>query len=297
MSTITLHHAVRMDGQDISASSDALFPWWSITKSVLAAAVLRLVDQGRVDLNQSYGDRPYSIRQLLQHTAGLSTYGGAAYHSAVASHEPVWSVDELLHRVQSDRLIFKPGQGWAYSNVGYLFVRHFIEQQMKLDLNAALSELVFKPMGMQRTRIATAPADMAETYWGNLSGYDPRWVYHGLLIAPPSEAVRFLGNLLSDTFLSERSRAELLNEYVLEENVEGRPWTRACYGLGLMIGSMGEAGRVRGHSGGGPASVSALYRFSDIPGAPIVAVFGDGADGSATEWEAARLALRARETK
>ena len=57
-------------------------------------------------------------------------------------------------------------------------------------------------------------------------------------------------------------------------------------------GDMGEAGRVCGHSGGGNASVSALYRFSDIAGAPVVSVFGDGTDGSATEWEAVRLALR-----
>lgn len=292
-----MHYAVQIDGHDISVSSDALFPWWSITKSVLAAAVLRLVDQGRVDLDQRYGDKLYSIRQLLQHTAGLSTYGGAAYHDAVASHEPVWPVDELLRRVQSDRLIFEPGQGWAYSNVGYLFVRQFIEQQMNLDLNGALSELVFQPMGLQRTRIATTPADMAETYWGNASSYDPRWVYHGLLVGPPSDAIRFLDNLQSHTFLSERCRAEMLSEYALSEGGGGRPWTRTGYGLGLMIGEMGEAGRVCGHSGGGNASVSALYRFSDIAGAPIVAVFGEGTDGSVTEWEAVRLALRAGEAK
>jgi len=291
MSSITLHHAVQLDGEDVSASSDALFPWWSITKSVLAAAILRLVDQGRVDLDQRYEDKPYSIRQLLQHTAGLRTYGGAAYHDAVASHAPVWPAEELLHRVQSDQLIFEPGQGWAYSNVGYLFVRQFIERQMNLDLDAALSKLVFQPMDLQRTRIATTVADMAETYWGNALGYDPRWVYHGLLIGPASDAVRFLDNLLSAAFLSERCRAELLSEYALNEAGDDRPWTRTGYGLGLMIGEMGEAGTVRGHTGGGNASVSALYRFSDIAGAPIVAVFGDGTDGSATEWEAVRLAL------
>jgi len=297
MSPITLHYAVQVDGQDMFTTSDALFPWWSITKSVLAAAVLRLVDQGRVDLDQRYGDKPYSFRQLLQHTAGLCTYGGAAYHDAVASHQPVWPVEELLRRVQSERLIFEPGQGWAYSNVGYLFVRQFIEQQMNLDLNAALSELVFQPMGLQRTRIAITPADMDDAYWGNSSDYDPRWVYHGLLIGPASDAVRFLDILLSDTFLSERCRTELLNEYALAENVEGRPWTRTGYGLGLMIGEMGEAGGVCGHTGGGNVSASALYRFHDIAGAPIVAVFGDGTDGAATEWEAVRLALRARGTK
>ncbi|WP_424630126.1 serine hydrolase domain-containing protein [Bradyrhizobium sp. SYSU BS000235] len=292
MSPITMHHAVQRNGQDICASSDALFPWWSITKPVLAAAVLRLVDRGRVDLDQQYDDKPYSIRQLLQHTAGLSTYGGAAYHDAVASHEPVWPVEELLRRVQADRLIYAPGQGWAYSNVGYLLVRQFIEQQMNLDLNAALSELVFNPMGLQRSRIATTPADMAETYWGNSPGYDPRWVYHGLLIGPPSDAVRFLDNLQSDTFLSERCRLEMLGEHPLNESGGGRPWTRTGYGFGLMIGEMGEAGRVCGHTGGGNASVSALYRFSDIAGAPIVAVFDEGTDGSAVEWEAVRLALQ-----
>lgn len=297
MSSVTLHHAVKLDGQGISASLDALFPWWSITKSVLAAAVLRLVDQGRVDLDQRYGDKPYSIRQLLQHTSGLSTYGGAAYHDAVASSDPVWPVEDLLHRVQSDRLIFEPGQGWAYSNVGYLFVRQLIEQQMNLDLNAALSELVFQPMGLQRTRIATTPADMADTYWGNASGYDPRWVYHGLLIGPPSDAVRFLDNLQSGTFLSERCRAEAMTEYALNESGGGRPWTRTGYGFGLMIGEMGEAGRVCGHTGGGDASVSALYRFFDIAGAPIVAVFGESTDGAAPEWEAVRLALLAGEAR
>ncbi len=86
----------------------------------------------------------------------------------------------------------------------------------------------------------------------------------------------------------------MLSEYALAEHVEGRPWTRTGYGLGLMIGEVGEAGRVVGHTGGGNASVSALYRFTDISGMPIVAVFGDGTEGSATEWETVRLALRAQ---
>jgi D-alanyl-D-alanine carboxypeptidase len=294
MSSITLHHAVQVGGQDISVSSDALFPWWSITKSVLAAAVLRLVDQGRADLDRRFQDKPYSIGQLLQHTAGVNTYGGAVYHDAVASHEPVWSVEDVCRRVQSDRLIFEPGQGWSYSNIGYLFVRQFIEQETKLDLNGALSELVFRPMGLQHTRIATTAGDMADTSWGNSANYDPRWVYHGLLIGPPSDAVRLLGSLQSDTFLSERCRKVMLSEYALGGHLEGRPWTRTGYGLGLMIGEMGEAGRVWGHSGGGPASVSALYCFPDIAGTPIVAVFGEGADEFAAEWEAVRLALDAQ---
>jgi D-alanyl-D-alanine carboxypeptidase len=92
--------------------SDALFPWWSITKTVLAAAVLRLADSGRFSLDDFYRDRPYTIRQLLQHTAGLNTYGGDRYRAAVAAGEPTWPVAELLARVNVDRLLFRPDDGW-----------------------------------------------------------------------------------------------------------------------------------------------------------------------------------------
>ena len=169
---------------------DALFPWWSITKTVFAAAVLRLADSGRLSLDNFYRDRPYTIRQLLQHTAGLNTYGGPPYRAAVAAGDPVWPVAELLARVKADRLVFSPGEGWAYSNVGYLFVRELIEETVDMEIDELLRALVFEPMGIQRTRIAKTPDDMAQTYWGNPNGYDPRWVYHGLLIGPPSDAVR-----------------------------------------------------------------------------------------------------------
>ena len=84
--------------------------------------------QGEVVARQLLQNRPYTIRQLLQHTAGLNTYGGPPYCAAVAAGDPVWPVAELLARVKADRLIFSPGEGWAYSDVGYLFVRQLIEE-------------------------------------------------------------------------------------------------------------------------------------------------------------------------
>ena len=55
------------------------------------------------------------------------------------------------------------------------------------------------------TRIAATPEDMARSHWGNPSGYDPRWVYHGLLVGPPSDAVAFLRGAFSGAFLSAQS--------------------------------------------------------------------------------------------
>jgi D-alanyl-D-alanine carboxypeptidase len=286
-----LSYAINRGNGPTEGESVALFPWWSITKSVLAAAVLRLADQGRFSLDDFYNGRRYTIRQLLQHTAGLNTYGGPAYQAAVAAGDPVWPVAELLARVNAERLIFTPGEDWAYSNVGYIFVRQLIEEKTGLEIDEALRMLVFGPMDIRRTRIAAAPDDMKQTFWGNPDGYDPRWVYHGLLIGPPSDAVDFLRRLFSETFLSEGARSAMKAMHTLGDGIAGRPWTRTGYGLGLMIGEMGDAGTAFGHSGVGHDCVSSLYCFPELPGSPVAAVFGQGTDEGVTETEAVRLAV------
>jgi len=291
MAQNNLPHAIMRGSGPAEGCSDALFPWWSITKSVLAAAMLKLADQGRLSLDDFYKQSPYTIRQLLQHTAGLTNYGGPPYQAAVAAGDPVWPVAELLARVNADRLIFDPGEGWAYSNIGYLLVRQLIEESTGLEIDAALRGLVLGPMGIVRTRIATTPDDMKQTFWGNPNGYDPRWVYHGLLIGPPSDAAGFLRSLFSGTFLSEYARSAMKTMHALGGSIAGRPWTKIGYGLGLMMGEMGEAGTVFGHSGAGHDSVSSLYCFSGLPGSPVVAVFGQGTDEAITESEAVRLAV------
>ena len=285
-------HAIGRGNDRTYGESNELFPWWSITKTVFAAAVLRLADRERLSLDNFYRNRPYTIRQLLQHTAGLNTYGGPPYRAAVAAGDPVWPVAELLARVKADRLIFSPGEGWAYSNVGYLFVRHLIEETVDMEIDESLRELVFEPMGIQRTRIAKTPGDMAQTHWGNPNGYDPRWVYHGLLIGPPSDAVEFLRRLFSGTFLSQDAASAMKSLHALGGSIAGRPWKKTGYGLGLMIGEMEKAGLVYGHSGVGHESVSSLYCFPELPDRPVVAVFAQGTNEGTSEFEALNLALR-----
>ena len=60
---------VTSDGEAIDV------PWWSFTKTVLAAAALALVRDGRLALDEPLPGRPYTLRQLLQHRAGLTDYG------------------------------------------------------------------------------------------------------------------------------------------------------------------------------------------------------------------------------
>lgn len=174
---IGLFHSalVKTDGSvSVRGAATARFPWWSFTKTALAICALRLVEEGLVDLDALRPGKPFTLRQLLQHRAGVPEYGRLhSYHEAVARHDPPWSRELLLETVAADRLDFEPGTGWAYSNVGYLFVRDTIEQITGLTLAIALRRFVTDPLGLQSVKLATTPSDFSNVYWMSNSEYDP----------------------------------------------------------------------------------------------------------------------------
>jgi hypothetical protein len=69
---------------------------------------------GALALDAQLPARPYTLRQLLQHRAGLRDYGPlAAYHDAVARGDSPWDDATLMHEVQADDLLFEPERGSA----------------------------------------------------------------------------------------------------------------------------------------------------------------------------------------
>ncbi len=249
-------------GADSSAESAALVPWWSYTKTALASAALVLVAQGRLALDDTLAGHPFSLRHLLQHRSGLPDYGSLdAYHAAVAAGQTPWPLQDMMHRLQTGTLLFPPGHGWQYSNVGYLLVRRLIEQAADQPLGAALQRLVFAPLGLTGVQLAQVPADLDATAWGNARGYHPGWVYHGLLVGPAESAVLLLHRLLAGALLPPALLDAMCAAHPVAGRVPGRPWLSGAYGLGLMIGRTAAPGNFIGHTGGGPGSASAVYRF------------------------------------
>jgi D-alanyl-D-alanine carboxypeptidase len=242
-------------------------PWWSYGKTVLASAALALVAEGRLQLDEPVRGRLFTLRQLLQHRAGLRCYGTLrAYHAAVAEDEEPWPVKEMLRRVDAETLAYEPGHGWGYSNVGYLFVRNLIENETGVPLGPALERLVFRPLGISGVAVAREPADLDATAWGNARRYHPDWVYHGLLVGTPSAAAFFLHRLLAGDLLPPDLLTGMRDGHAVGGVIPGRPWKTASYGLGLMIGQGEPPGVYVGHTGGGPGSTSAVYQLAGGPG-------------------------------
>lgn len=67
-------HAWKSSGE-VFSNSDAIAPWWSITKTVIAVSSLKLWEAGDLDLDEPLPSHPFTLRQLLKHTAGVPNYG------------------------------------------------------------------------------------------------------------------------------------------------------------------------------------------------------------------------------
>lgn len=93
---------------------------------------------------------------------------------------------------------------------------------------------------------------------GDARGYHPGWVYHGLLVGPLDSAALLLQRLLMGGMLASSTLDKMASGHPLPAYAEP-PWSHPAYGLGLMVPAVAGAGRVYGHSGGGPGSQIAVY--------------------------------------
>jgi CubicO group peptidase (beta-lactamase class C family) len=272
----------------------AIVPWWSITKTCLAACTLVLVAGGRLELDRTLSGRRFTLRQLLQHTSGLGCYTETPdYESALDRHDDPWTDDELLQRIEKQQPLFEPGQGWSYSNCGYFLVRRLIEQTTSMDIERALKALVLGPLGIEQSFIARTRADLQRSVWGDEDNFHPGWVAHSLLMGPPSDVAQFMHRLFTGSLLPPPLLDAMRDRHPVKAKLTGRPWQTARYGLGLMMDIASPYGLCIGHSGQGPDSVAAAYHFPDLDPPRTVAAFAPTDDQGIAERavleEAARL--------
>jgi CubicO group peptidase (beta-lactamase class C family) len=279
----------------VSGDGSVLVPWWSITKSCLAACVLVLAAGGRLDLDRQMSGRRFTPRQLLQHTSGLSCYTEHPdYDPALDRHEDPWTDDHLLALSESVAPLFPPGQGWSYSNTGYFLVRRLIEQTTGTDIERALRTLVLGPLGVENAFIARTRADLKRSEWGDEDDFHPGWVSHGLLMGSPAEAVLFMHGLFTGALLPASLCAAMRERRAVNVELPDRPWRTAGYGLGLMMDIASPHGLCIGHSGQGPDSVAAAYHFPDLDPPRTVAAFAPTDDQGIAERAVLEEASRLR---
>jgi len=279
-----------LNGRAVSPqTTEPVVPWWSFTKTVLAATALTLVRDGLLALDDDVAEGPFTLRQLLRHEAGLADYGELAeYHAAVADRKSPWSEAEMLRRLDAERLRYVPGEGWRYSNVGFLYVSRLIERTTGLEIEQALIQRILAPLALTGVRLAKTAADLQDGCLGTEADYDPAWVYHGLLVGTLTDEAMLLDGLLSGSILPPALLDEMLCARALGGPIPGRPWLTPGYALGLMQSGVEQGLILSGHTGAGPGSVVAVYRGTTANTTATCAVFSEGADQGRIEAELVR---------
>ncbi|WP_349239657.1 serine hydrolase domain-containing protein [Streptomyces sp. CC208A] len=218
----------------------------SITKTFVAAAVLKETERGRVRLDDPIGDhlpdlvpgergRRVTVRMLLNHTSGIAEYIPYAFPSITGAEGPVSarSLDENRHRrFRPAELIAlglaappagEPGATpGTYSNTNYLLIGQLLERVTGLPAEEHITRHVIRPAGLRNTffptgtRVRGPHSRMYEGLWGALqpprdySDYDMSWVMAGAgLVSTMEDLNRFYGRLLAGEVVSRASLAEM----------------------------------------------------------------------------------------
>ncbi len=152
-----------------SAGADTLFPLASLSKWFTAIGVMKLVEDGRVDLDspvQNYLERwqlpesaydhgEVTVRRLLSHTAGLTDgLGFGDYRSSETVPGIVEALDAPRASSGEPRVIavgMEPGREFAYSGGGYLILELLIEDVTGMSFADYMQKTLFDPLGMRRT--------------------------------------------------------------------------------------------------------------------------------------------------
>ncbi|XLZ72482.1 serine hydrolase [Massilia sp. SR12] len=143
----------------VPARADSSYRLASVTKPMTAVAVLRLVEQGKIDLDEEvqayvphFPRKPYpvTVRQLLGHLGGINTYVNPQAEQHFKEHK---DTRQSLAVFQDFDLIAEPGTRYRYTSYGYNLLGAAIEGASGQTYADYMKATVWAPLGMASTRM------------------------------------------------------------------------------------------------------------------------------------------------
>ncbi|MDH5589288.1 MAG: serine hydrolase [Gemmatimonadota bacterium] len=258
---------------DVPMATDAVFEIGSVTKQFTAAAVMRLVEEGKIDLDADVTTylpdydtqgRHIPIRRLLDHTSGIKGYTEMpAFGEIVMRDLPR---DSLVARFEAVPLEFEPGTAEIYNNSAYFLLGLVIEEASGEPYGEYVATHFFEPLGMSRSYYCDQDAVVARRAHGydqgpeglRQKGYlNHLWPYAaGSLCSTAGDLVRWNQALHGGEVVSDGSYRTMTTPRPL---VDGTP---IRYAGGLMVFDDGGR-RAITHGGGINGFLSDTWVYPD----------------------------------
>ena len=288
----------------VAVTPETVFHIASISKNILAAVVLQLVDEGKLRLDDDVTKyvpeaptqgRQVTVRQLLNHTSGI--YSFTSLPNAADNERLELTHEQVLGLIKDRPFDFEPGTRWRYDNSAFYLAGMVVERVTKQEYGAYVREHVFKPLGMSSASLCYARMVVPHL----ASGYEVdggalvnaafvSWKLPfaaGAVCATATDLAKWQAALDSGRVLTASSLALMRTPTTLADG------TKIDYGLGTRLGSL-DGHRVLGHSGGGGGFRVLLESFPDDHLTIVILMnMGDAASPSpvAVAPEIARAAL------
>lgn len=256
----------------------------SIAKTYMAVGILKMYEQGKIDLDapmtrylpEKYsryimGAEKVSVRMLLNHTSGIPEYNSApAYVTRLLQHpDYAFTPEEYLQYIEGKPLSFAPGSRYSYRNTNYLLLA-LIADALTGDHAKFIAENIFTPAGLSHTFYRNHPGylnypNLTNAYWDRYSNgilenasqmqrnNVAALIGDDGIVATPVDAVKFLKGLMEAKLFTPET-LEIMKTWVKDK--EGNP----NYGLGLDH-AIFRGQPAYGHSGGGIGAGCQLYYF------------------------------------
>jgi D-alanyl-D-alanine carboxypeptidase len=266
---------------DIPNRIDTKFNLGSMNKMFTAVAILQLVEQGKISVDDrviehlpEYPNRDVAgrvtIHQLLTHTSGMGDFFTNEYFETSKDH--FRNLNDYLSLFVEQPLQFEPGTQGSYSNAGFLVLGLIIEEITGQTYFDYVRENIYQPCGMTDTDSYEADKivpNIAIGYSrkssndGSLSSnlyFNPvRGSSAGGGFSTAGDMLKFSNCLMKHQLLNPE-----LTDVLLEDKVNSPiPGMEGRYGYGFMVGMMNNH-RIVGHVGSAPGVCSNLDVFVDL---------------------------------
>lgn len=272
----------------IANRADTKFNLASISKMWTAVAVLKLVEQGKLSLDDtlaqwvpSYPHKQaasrITLRQLLHHRAGLGEWDGRQIKGPLTASEAAATMSEQPG---------EPDKSFAYSNAGYVLLSAAAEKASGLSFEQLMEEFIFRPAGMKNSGFWPVTAIVPNRATGYLRpsddplGFGPKFA-NDQFLGYAGNASGGAYSTLDDVFAFHRALAtgrllkpetvKMMVEMSVEFAGSPRPWR---YGLGLRLEDCAGVPTL-GHGGGGPNSGVSSATFATLDGSWTIIVLGN----------------------
>ncbi|HEY6120773.1 MAG TPA: serine hydrolase domain-containing protein [Pyrinomonadaceae bacterium] len=166
-------------GQPTAVTPDTLFHMASVTKPFVATAIMQMVEQGKLALDDPVTKHlPYfrlddpryqlvTIRQLLNHTSGMPDVKDYEWNKP---QDDEGALERYIRSLKSEKLLWDPGTRFAYSNIGFEILGEVIAKVSGMSFDDYIERQILKPVGMSSSTLLLKRADTKRVANGYTKG-------------------------------------------------------------------------------------------------------------------------------